>query len=94
MYYYLLLTEITTSDISAEQPYDYTQIMAVEVTFPVDTPSVDVPITTIADGYFEHDELFGIELHSPTNGGLGVLYKHVVIIHDKDTPGKHILDAL
>ncbi len=58
----------------------------------MDEPFVDVPITTIADGYYEHDEQFVIALDNPSEGLVGIRPKHVVIIKDMDTPGKNIMN--
>ncbi|XP_072023407.1 extracellular matrix protein 3-like, partial [Amphiura filiformis] len=78
--------EITTTDLSAIAPTDYTEKVDTLVDFPADMDSATVSITIASDSSVEHDEHFLITLNDPVNGTVGDLYKTMVIIKDTDSP--------
>ncbi|XP_072023401.1 extracellular matrix protein 3-like, partial [Amphiura filiformis] len=77
---------ISSTDLSATHPTDYTEEIATIVDFVADAPSKTVPITIASDSYLEDDEHFLVTLHDPLNGVIGDLYKTMVIIKDTNSP--------
>ena len=76
-----------TLDKSAIEPRDYEKKENIVVPFQSGTGSADVDITIVDDDYFEDDEHFYVDIHTPTKGALGILKKTLVIVKDSDTPG-------
>ena len=82
-----LIAAVSSTDLSATDATDYDKVESV-VTFGADIHSNTVSITVTLDDYIEHDEHFLLTLHDPVNGTVGDMYKAMVIVKDKNTPGK------
>lgn len=81
-------TAISTTDLSATEEIDYDKKENTVVLFDINENSTTVDIDIASDTYIEHDEHFLVTLHDPVIGAVGDVYKTMVIIKDKNTPGK------